>query len=135
MKKAISLILVLVLCLSLCACGGENLIRKVDVDTGDYFMVFDIFASFDTKPEDMPMSGIIVVSSNGDYVQVYNNSGKQKVSINTDLWEEYALDSARPWAYQDDLSFVSECLEGCKGATLYKSDTYFRPDAWYKMAS
>ena len=76
-KKALALLLALVLCLSLCACGGgSGIVDKVEVANNQYFMVFNSSYDFKHGLDDMPKSGIIVISNDGNYIHVYNGNGK-----------------------------------------------------------
>lgn len=133
MKKALSLILALVLCLSLCACGGgSSLVDKVEVKNNQYFMVFNSSYDFDRKLDDMPKSGIIVISNDGNYIHIYNGSGKETSNIDAKLWREHASKGTGNYLrYQSELSFVNDCLLECKGAIPYAAGTELQKNTWY----
>ncbi len=134
MKKAISLILALALCLPLMGCGSASrLVEKVEVKNNEYFMVFNSKCDFEHELDDMPGSGIIVISNSGRYIHVYNGSGKQTGStIDSELWRKYASSGTGSYMhYQSELRFVNDCLTECKNAVPYVAGMEIERNIWY----
>ena len=133
LKRTLALLLVLASCLSLCACGGgSSIVDKVEVANNQYFMVFNSSYDFKHGLDDMPRSGIIVISNDGNHIHVYNGKGKETSNIDGKLWRSHAEKGTGNYLhYQSELLFVNDCLVECEDAIPYVAGQELQNNTWY----
>jgi len=137
MKKLITVLMIALLCMSLCACGNpkEAAMKHLpDSPTAAFMLKFDKNYDFDGSCDEVPNSGIIVLYQgyNNTYIVICNSNGKEIRTMDINTISKHALGSSgNAIIYQSELRFMEGCMDECLFATNEEPGGEVVKNQWY----